>query len=312
MLGFLDALRRLGRFIDPEDLRMLLPHRFAAAALQMAIAPKPEAAPAPLDARDPAFVGALLDLVREAGRTWFRFRCEGIDRVPERGPALLVGNHNGGLFTYDALFAWMAVRDRLGPDRAVYGLGHDLLQWDPRLRAYAARLGILRASHAEAERALRAGHLVQVFPGSDFDSFRPFHERTRIVLAGRTGFVRLALRARVPVVPVVGVGGQEQFIVLTRGEGLARWMGLKRLLRTNVFPIAWSVPWGFTSAYLPYVPLPAQITLSFLQPLRWDLLPEGGEDDEATVQACYREIESVMQAEHDRLHRRVPWWGTPA
>ena len=61
-----------------------------------------------------------------------------------------------------------------------------------------------------------------VYPGSDLDTFRPFRDRDKIVLGGRKGFLELALRERVPIVPVVTAGTHEQIIVLTRGDRLAR------------------------------------------------------------------------------------------
>jgi 1-acyl-sn-glycerol-3-phosphate acyltransferase len=269
--------------------------------------------PVPLEARDPELIGKLLEAARWLGENWFRWRCGGVDNVPPTGPALLVGNHSGGLFTWDALLVILALWDRFGPDRALYSLGHDLIQWDETLRRYGRRIGALRASHEDAERAFAAGHLVLVYPGSEFDSFRPFRERSRVVFAGRTGFVRLALRNRVPIVPVVSAGAQEQFVVLTRGERIAEWLGLKRRIRASVFPIALALPWGLTSAYLPHIPLPTQITISFLPPLRWDELGPEAERDEAIVRRCYEQVVQAMQDELDRLYAgRLPWIGRRA
>ncbi|MBN1769803.1 MAG: 1-acyl-sn-glycerol-3-phosphate acyltransferase [Deltaproteobacteria bacterium] len=305
-------LLRLARWGRLADLRYALPHVFAGRVLALARETHDELGPTPLDQRDPEYVGAVVEAVRHLFRHWFRPRLEGLENLPAKGPALLAGNHNGGLQTFDALLVFQAVWDRFGPERRVYGMGHDAIQWEPLLRRYLAPLGVLRAAHGDAERAFEAGHLVLVYPGSDYDSFRPFWERQRVVLAGRTGFVRLALRARVPVVPVVGAGGQEQLIGLTRGEALAKALDLPRRLRTKAFPLAVTVPWGLTSAWLPYLPLPAQLTVSFLPALRWDRLPAGSERDPEAVQACYREFESVMQAELTRLYRgRIPWLGRP-
>jgi len=178
------------------------------------------------------------------------------------------------------------------------------------LRKYAGKLGTLRASHDEAQKAFERGHLVIVFPGSDYDAFRPFSERNRIVLAGRTGFVKLALRAKVPIIPVVTAGAQEQFFVLTRGEGLASLLGLKRRLRSNVLPIALSFPWGLAPALLPHIPLPVQVSTAFLPAMTWPDLGKDAAEDPAAVERCYREVEAVMQARLDALTLgRIPFVG---
>jgi len=248
--------------------------------------------------------------VRWLARHWFRHRVTGLANVPREGPALLVGNHNGGIMVVDALLAYLSIWDDQGPARRIYGLGHDLIHWDPTVRRYAERFGALRAGHVGGRRALAAGHLVLVYPGSDFDAGRPWRDRNRIVLGGRKGFVRLALAAGVPVVPVVTAGAHETFVVLTRGQRLARWTGLDRRVRANAVPLALSVPWGIAPAWLPYVPLPAQVTQTFLPPLRWDLLGPAAARDEAVVDRCYREIEAAMQAAlTDLTADRVPWLG---
>jgi 1-acyl-sn-glycerol-3-phosphate acyltransferase len=301
---------RLLRAIHPGDLDIFLPHSVALALTRKAVGAVDDSeAWSGLDDRDPGFVEDFLAWVRWVGERWFRYEVEGVQNVPATGPALLVGNHNGGVMVWDSALTFAAILDHHGPGRAVYGLGHDGFGWSEKLGRYAARFGALRASHEAAEAAFDRGHLVVVYPGSELDSCRPYRERARIVLGGRKGFVRLALRSGVPVIPVVSAGAQEQFVVLTRGEGIARRLRLDRRIRSNVFPICWSLPWGITSAYLPFIPLPAQISISFLRPLVWDGGP-GAADDARIVDRCYREVESVMQEELDRMYRgRLPLIG---
>ena len=98
--------------------------------------------------------------------------------------------------------------------------------------------------------------------------------------------------------------------MLTRGEGLARALDLPRRARLYVFPIVFSFPWGVTSALLPYIPLPTQITTAFCPPLRWPALGPEAADDPAVVERCYREVETVMQARLDELAEgRIPILG---
>jgi len=263
-----------------------------------------------IDERDPELVELVLDLSRFLGERYFRWTAEGLDNVPASGPALLVGSHNGGLQTFDSLLTIVAIRDRFGPERIVHPLGHDILFQRPRIREVTAKFGGLRASHDGGAKALRRGRLVLVYPGSDLDSTRAWSRRHRIELGGRTGFLKLALREQVPIIPVVSVGTHEQFIVLTRGDTLARKLGLKRLFRTEVLPIVLALPWGLTVGYMPYLPLPAQTSIRFGAPIRFDGLDPEAANDPATLSTCYEEVRAGMQHELDLLSDgRVPFLG---
>jgi 1-acyl-sn-glycerol-3-phosphate acyltransferase len=303
-------LLRIFDVVDPLDLAKLFnPVAVARIAADLARGRHRTDAGSDPGERDPAFVEAFVDWSRYVAEKYFRWELRGAERIPKTGPALIVGNHSGGLVTLDALFVWPAVWDAQGPDRAVYAMGHDVLYDAPVLRQYAGRLGILRAGHKGAHAAFERGHLVLVFPGSDYDSFRPWGERNRVVLAGRTGFVKLALRERVPVIPLASVGMHETLIVLTRGERLGKALGLHRLLRSNVLPIALGLPWGLFTPYLPQFPLPAQLTMEFAEPIRWDL-PAGSENDPQLVRRCYDEVEAALQRGVDRLAEgRIPFLG---
>lgn len=302
-------IARIERLVPREDRRVLFsPPRLVARFLEYAWrrhAGKGTTAPADdVAARDPELVELALDVARIFGRFYFRMHVEGIDNVPASGPVLLVGNHNGGLLPTDSFLTALAIHDRFGKGRAVYALVHDFLLDDPTLRSYAQRLGMLRACEASARRAFDAGACVLVYPGSDYDAFRPFSDRAKIVLGHRTGFLRLALRARVPIVPVVSAGTHEQFIVLTRGDRLARLLHAHAWARTEVLPIVFALPWGVTSGFVPYVPLPAQTTVEFGAPISWpDLGPEDA-DERDVLEHCYREVELRMQAVLDRLSAR--------
>ncbi len=260
--------------------------------------------------RDPEFVRLLLDFFRMVGRYYFRLEVRGVENVPPAGPVLLVGNHNAGLLPADGFFTALAIWDRFGPSRAVYALAHDLLFHDPTLRRYALRLGILRAGHDGARRAFARRDMVLVYPGSDLDTFRPWSARNRIVLGGRKGFLKLALAAGVPIVPVVSAGTHEQLIVLTRGDRLATLLGMHRWARTSVCPIVFALPWGVTSGFVPYLPLPAQTTVAFGRPMAWPALSPDDADDPAVLERCYAEVEEKMQSLLDELtERRVPFLG---
>lgn len=304
-----DWLERARRLIPAEDRKVLLcpPRlvaRFSRFALRRSAGVAGTAVASEVAARDPELVTLLSDLWRVLARYYFRFRVEGLDHVPERGPVLLVGNHCGGFVPSEGFFTALALHDHFGPQRAVYALAHDFLFEDPLLRRYATRMGMLRAGHESARHAFSVGACVLVYPGSDLDTFRPFRDRHQVVLGGRMGFLKLALRERVPIVPVIAAGTHEQLIVLSRGDHLARWLHARVWSRADVVPIVLSLPWGLTSGFVPYLPLPAQTTLSFLSPMTWpELGPESAEQSE-DLERCYRDVEMTMQRELDRISAR--------
>jgi 1-acyl-sn-glycerol-3-phosphate acyltransferase len=97
---------------------------------------------------------------------------------------------------------------------------------------------------------------------------RPSWESARVDFGGRKGFIRLAKRKRVPLVPVVSIGGQETALFLSRGEGLARLFGLDRMFRLKVLPLSLALPWGINVGdLLGHWPLPAKLTIQVLSPI---------------------------------------------
>ena len=175
----------------------------------------------------------------------------------------------------------------------------------PGLGAYFSRAGVISPSPENIAAAFAAGHDVVLWPGGEVDSFRTWTKRDQVVLGGRKGFIRLAIRAHVPIVPVASVGGHDTFFVLAEGRGIAQVLGLKKRFRTEVAPITLSVPFGISLELLPaHIPLPAKIRTEFLEPIELDPDPERANDNDY-VDRMYRDIEGRIQAGVDRLaHRR--------
>ncbi len=304
-------VQRASRYVSADDARHLLPDGVWK-TVRGFLQPEERLAgwSEQLDARDPEFVRVLVQLGRFLGRHYFRTRVEGVENVPSEGPVMLVGNHNSTIMTTEVLLTLTAMWDHFGPDRPVRPLAHDIVWADPVGRRLCHQAGMLRANRESAASALRAGHVVLVYPGSELDSCRTFRERARVKLGGRTGFLRVALRERVPIVPVVSAGPHEQVVVLATGRRIARALNLKRYIRMEAFPIVWSVPWGVSSGLMPFVPLPAQTTLRFGKPIRWPELASDAADRSEDLSRCYREVESTMQGMLDELSfDRIPWLG---
>ena len=314
--GFFDWYERARRVINGRDLLLLTPFGVAQVLADL-MRQRTTGAPGPLGDEpgeiDWPLVEVFADFFRVVARYYFRLQVRGIEHVPLAGPALFVGNHNGGVLPLDTVFTALAIYDHTkaaGMPRLVHGFGHDSLFAHEVLGSYVRRLGAVRARPEVATKILRAGELGLVYPGADWEACRTFGERDRIDLAGRRGFLRLALRTGVPIIPVVSVGTHEQLFIVTRGEKLARALGLHALMRTDTFPLSFSLPWGFNSALLPYLPLPAQTSLQFGEPLQFsDVSPEQA-DDEAVLARCYEVVERKMQAMLDALSAgRIPILG---
>ena len=262
-------------------------------------------------ARDPAFLRAARPIL-ELYTRYFRSEVRGWDNVPDAGPFLVVGNHSGGQAPPDIpvlLTAWWRER---GDEEPIYALFHSFFLALPGVGPVMAKAGAIEAGNEAAEALLEGGNILIVYPGGDHEVFRPWSERNRIDFGGRRGLVRLALRQQVPMVPAVSIGAHETLVVLTRGESVARFLRLDRLLRVKVWPISLGPPFGLAPGGMPTFPLPSKIVTELLEPIDWSTRygPEAA-DDEEVVTACYDELVGVMQDALDRLaaERRFPVLG---
>jgi 1-acyl-sn-glycerol-3-phosphate acyltransferase len=252
----------------------------------------------PLDERDPKYIRETLPALRALSRVYFRADVRGLSNIPAAGPVLLVGNHSGGTLIADTFVFAQAFYDHFGPERQFHQLAHDLVFNVPGARALVQRYGTIPASPENMERALLRKAALLVYPGGDHETYRPSWESSEVGFGGRTGFVELALEHKVPIVPVVAIGGQETALFLGRGRRLARALQLNRLLRLKVLPVVIGPPFGVTVLDLPgRIPLPSKITIRVLRPL--DLHKRLGPNPDP--EEGYRLVTSTMQRTLTRL-----------
>jgi 1-acyl-sn-glycerol-3-phosphate acyltransferase len=259
---------------------------------------------ADLDERDPDFIRERLPLMWMLASLWYRGEVRGLGNIPDSGPVLLVGNHSGGNMTPDTLVFTLAFNTYFGVERAFYQLAHNLVLSMPGLGSLR-KFGTVAAAPDNARKALESGAALLVYPGGDYEVHRPSWERNRVDFDGRKGFIRLALQADVPIVPVVSIGGQETALFLSRGERLARLLALDRMFRLKVLPISIALPWGLNVGdMLGHIPLPAKITIETLPPI--DLRAEFG--PEPDLDEVYDYLMRLMQETLDALaaERRLP------
>jgi 1-acyl-sn-glycerol-3-phosphate acyltransferase len=131
-----------------------------------------------------------------------------LESFPPAGGVLMVSNHSGGLLTPDVLVLAPAFYDKFGYDRPLYTLAHYGVFFTP-FRGYLSRIGVIHASPENAGKALHSGAVVLVYPGGDYDAYRPTLGQNLIDFEGRTRYARIAIETGVPIVPVVSIGGQE-------------------------------------------------------------------------------------------------------
>ncbi len=256
--------------------------------------------------RDPRFVARCLPILRLAVKGWHRNEVRGMERFPAEGGALVVSNHSGGITPMDVPIIAVAFFDKFGLDRPLYVLSHDIALIGP-MGTMMRKAGLVRATRRNAADILESGAVTIVFPGGDHDVYRPSSRANVIDFDGRTGYVRTALEAGVPIVPVVSIGGQENHIYLSRGERLAGLAGLQKRVRSKYWPVTVGLPFGPSMMFPPNLPLPTKIVTQVLSPI--DLRAEFG--DEPDIAAIDVEVRARMQATLDELAsaRRFPVLG---
>ena len=251
-----------------------------------------------IDAWDPDYIRRVLPVWRAVMRTYFRGEVRGLDNIPARGPSLLVGNHSGGTIIADTFVFAGEFYSHFGPERRFHQLAHDIAARVP--ATGLRRWGTVAASHDNARRAFDRDASVLVYPGGDYETFRPSWHSDRIEFGGRKGFVRLALERGVPVVPVVAIGGQETALFATRGERAAKTTGWADRTRIKVLPVAFAPPFGATLLDLPgRFPLPSKITIEVLPPI--DIAERFGPDSDD--EEVYEEVTGEMQEALSELQR---------
>jgi 1-acyl-sn-glycerol-3-phosphate acyltransferase len=247
------------------------------------------------DEWDPEYIRRALPVMDALFSTYFRGEVRGLENIPD-GPSLLVGNHSGGTMIADTFVFTMKFYERFGPDRRFHQLAHNIAAQLPGLGIRP--FGTLVASHENAKKAFALGAPVLVYPGGDWETFRPSWQGDKIDFGGRKGWIRLALEERVPIVPVVSIGGQETALFVTRGERAAKLLGLDRFARIKVLPVSIGPPYGVNLLDLPgRIPLPAKITLEVKEPI--DLYKRYG--SEPDLERVYREVTGEMQGTLDEL-----------
>ncbi len=237
----------------------------------------------------------LLPLARPLYRAYWRVDWMGLEHVPSTGPALLVANH-GGTLPLDALVLKFGLLGEHPAHRHLRLLAADLTFRTPFVGAIARKMGSTLACDEDALRLLERGELVGAFPEGFKGVGKGWRRRYRLQRFGRGGFVELALRAGVPIVPVAIVGAEEAYPMLADAKPLARLLGLPYFPVTPTFP--WLGPLGG-------IPLPSRWSIHFDEPIRTDRYgPEAWQDAMLVFELADHARDRIQQMLFEDLIRR--------
>jgi 1-acyl-sn-glycerol-3-phosphate acyltransferase len=242
---------------------------------------------------DEQFAEAVFPLFELLYDVWWRVQVEGVRNVPSHGRALLVANHAGSLFPFDATMVTLAIMKE-----------HPLPRWPrfmvldwafvlPFLSSFMRRCGGVPASPHNATRLLEQDEMVSVFPEGVKGTGKPFSERYRLQRFGRGGFVEVALRTGAPIVPVAVVGSEEIYPKLADSPTLARAIGAPFVPITPTFP--WLGPLGL-------IPLPSRWRIEFCEPIDVSGHSPEAADDRRLVFDLSEQVRETIQ---DKLYENL-------
>ncbi|MDQ5894926.1 MAG: hypothetical protein QG596_1187 [Actinomycetota bacterium] len=285
-----EASRAAAELLSLADLRDLLP------------AAEPDRA---LDdwGRSETVVSLMEPILNFYYRYWFRVEVEGIENVPSENGALIVSNHSGAL-PPDAPMIMQAVRNEHPNPRPLYMLGEHWFKGYPGVSMLVNKMGLVPAHRENAQRLLHdEGRLAVVFPEGQKGTRKLYWQRYKLRRFGRGGFVRTAIRARVPIVPVALVGAEEAMPIFAHFKLLQKLSGL------IYFPLTPSFPHFGLAAPLMY--MPSKFKIRFMEPIDMSGYPVETIDDPAEIQEISERIRARIQRQLDEMldARESVWTG---
>jgi 1-acyl-sn-glycerol-3-phosphate acyltransferase len=249
---------------------------------------------------DPELTEALVHpLLRLLYRRYFRVEASGVEHLPPVGSALLVANHSGTV-PMDALMLTMGVHDETPLRRHLRLLGADLVFRLPVLSELARKSGSTLACNPDAERMLRNGEYVGVFPEGFKGIGKPYRDRYKLQRFGRGGFVSAAVRTGTPIIPVSIVGAEEIYPIIANVKPLAKLTGLPYVPVTPTFP--WLGALGM-------LPLPSKWLIRFGEPIETASNTLDADDPIVVFNLADQVRETIQQTLHDLLALRPDPFG---
>jgi 1-acyl-sn-glycerol-3-phosphate acyltransferase len=234
----------------------------------------------------------LAPLFKPIGERYWRIDWRGLENIPSDGAALLVANH-AGTVPVDALVVKFGILNEHPAKRHLRLLAADLAFKLPFSGPIARKMGNTLATQDDALRLLQKGELVGVFPEGFKGVGKGWKERYRLQRFGRGGFIELALRAKVPMIPVAIVGSEEIYPMIGNAKLIARLGGFPYFPITPFFP--WLGPLGA-------IPLPSKWIVEFGEPIPTDHFEEDAWQDAMMV---FNETDRIRDQIQQMLYRNL-------
>jgi 1-acyl-sn-glycerol-3-phosphate acyltransferase len=244
---------------------------------------------------DPLYSAMWWPLFTALYRYYWRVEASGVENVPDHGRAMLVANHSGGSYAWDAVMISTAIHVEHPRPRWVHYVSTEFFYDYPFLSYDNRKKGAALACHEDFVRLLEKDRLVGVFPEGVKGFLKPSERRYRVQRFGRGGFVQLALTSRTPIIPVAVVGGEEIHFSLGNSRFLASVVNrLLPLERADSFPLL-----------LNLLPLPVKWRVEFCEPIDVSAFgPEAALDTLVVQQLTERVRMQIQEALDLNLSRR--------
>lgn len=222
---------------------------------------------------------------RQLYKRWFRIETRGLENVPDEGGALIVCNHSGTI-ALDGVMTALAISDHHPAGRSLRLLGADVVFQSPILSELARKSGATLACAPDAERLLKSGELVGVWPEGFKGVGKPYSERYKLQRFGRGGFVAAAIKTGTPIIPCAIVGAEETYPILGNSKMMARILGLPYFPITPTFPHL---------GPLGLIPMPSKWIIEFGEPIYTDDLDDSMDDDPMLVFNLTDQVRETIQ-----------------
>ena len=240
------------------------------------------------------YLAVLYSLLHLLYRDYFTVRTHGIEHIPARGRAMIVGNHSGGL-PVDAAMILVSLFAEMDPPRLAQGMVEKFAQRLPFLSHWFSRVGQFTGLPEHAERLLKDDRVLLVFPEGARGTGKLFKDRYKLVRFG-TGFIRLALATNTPIIPAAFIGGEEALPTAFHLKRIAKLIG---------------VPYIPVPPYLLPLPMPVHCEIYYGEAMHFQ---GNGNEEDHVINGYVDQVRARIAEliEQGRQERRLVFGGAKA